>query len=168
MSTYFKTIKLWWWRHWTKEKIDWAALPRCPLLLDFVHLGCFMVAITSPPTLKWCSVVIENIQILGGKWVYCARKSTPFKSTATFIQTCIKLYYCQMPDQEAALQLVQARCFAYAKFLGNHPGLTPLKTEGKNHESDFELRKPPSGEWRHSQSIRKRLTNWLVINTSQS
>lgn len=103
-----------------------------------------------------------------GKWVYCARKSTPFKSTATFIQTCIKLYYCQMPDQEAALQLVQARCFAYAKFLGNHPGLTLLKTEGKNHESDFELRKPPSGEWRHSQSIRKRLTNWLVINTSQS
>lgn len=137
-------------------------------VVRFVHLGCFMVAITSPPTLKWCSVVMENIQILGGKWVYCARKSTPFKSTATFIQTCIKLYYCQMPDQEAALQLVQARCFAYAKFLGNHPGLTPLKTEGKNHESDFELRKPPSGEWRHSQSIRKRLTNWLVINTSQS
>lgn len=59
-----------------------------------------MVAI-SPPTLKWCSVVMENIQILGGNWV------TPFKRTATFIQTCIKLYYCQMPDQEAALQ---ARC----------------------------------------------------------
>uniref|UniRef100_A0A669EGR3 Uncharacterized protein n=1 Tax=Oreochromis niloticus TaxID=8128 RepID=A0A669EGR3_ORENI len=101
---------------------------------------CFMVAITSLPTLKWCSVVMEIIQILGGNWVYCARKSTPFKST----------------DQEAALQLVQARCFAYAKFLGNHPGLTPLKTEGKNHESDFELRKPPSGEWRQ----KKKIGNW--------